>query len=101
MNMDLRNNQTVTEVSMVYHPGVGSILLITTIGSVFTNGVILYILITRHRSFLKRINLYLAVVCFLALTMSTFGCPMVISSSFAGYWLFGDIEILVVYFMGS
>lgn len=69
---------------------VGCILLITTIISLFTNGTVLYVFFTRPQFVLTRINSYMAVVCLLAFTMASLGYPMVVSSSFAGYWLFGE-----------
>lgn len=69
---------------------VGCILLMTTTLSIFTNGTCLYVFFIKKRSMLTRINSYIAVVCILAFTKAIIGYPMVISSSFAGYWLFGD-----------
>ncbi|CAC5424013.1 OPN3 [Mytilus coruscus] len=69
---------------------VGCILLTTTSISVFTNGTVLYVFFTRPQTVLTRINSYMAAVCLLAFTMASLGYPMVVSSSFAGYWLFGE-----------
>ncbi|XP_063398894.1 visual pigment-like receptor peropsin [Mytilus trossulus] len=69
---------------------VGCILLITTSISLFTNGTVLYVFFTRPQYVLTRINSYMAVVCLLAFIMASLGYPMVVSSSFAGYWLFGE-----------
>lgn len=87
----LTSNITDTEIiSKVFQSAMGGILLTSTVCSVCANGLILYVMLVQKGSLLNRINLYIAVVCFLALLMGVLGCPLVVSSSFAGHWLFGD-----------
>lgn len=87
----LTSNITDTEIiPKILHSAIGGILLTSTVCSVCANGLILYVILVQKGSFIDRIHLYIAVVCFLALLMSVLGCPLVVSSSFAGHWLFGD-----------
>lgn len=81
--------QIAAETPVWFHYLLGTVLFVSGIISIASNGITLFIFFVKDRTLLTRTNIYIATVCALSFIMSTFGLPLVVASFYNREWMFG------------